>query len=206
MADYEEIELDPSGSTDRRVLVGFLVGMGLIGTVGWLGVTLPAADDPVDGEASPAEDPSPEVAATGHWRLDPAADRPTLVLEASNEVADRLNRRGRPSIRIVCGSDGAVVTVSPGVPSVAAVSDEVTYALYADVAVTREDQASQHLRADLSPDDRDLHLPTDVMLEAMSDSETLFVSYAPFASKNVMAIFDVRGLEQATGQLGSCAL
>ena len=222
--DADDLEpLSPPG--DRKVLLGFAAGMILVGIMGWIGLV--TASDPseevelgANGELAPVEDgllvadgPSPLSAGAGpqgKWRVVEDAGRghptTTLVLDADNDVVDRLNQKGTPQLRVGCSGGQLSVLVAPGVPSVHAIAEESTYALYAEVSLTREGATEVQLRADLKGGDAALHLPDPgTLVQDLRDTNKVFISYAPFASKPVVATFDVRGLDTVLERLqGRC--
>lgn len=221
----EELELPPPPG-DRRVLLGFAAGLVFVGLMGWLGLVMSGSPEDTDlaanGELAPVEDgllvaDGPGVASEalgprGKWQLVEDAGRghptTTLLLDADNDVVDRLNQKGTPQLRIGCSAGELSVLVAPGVPSVHAIAEESTYALYAEVSLTREGASEVQLRADLKGGDANLHLPEPrALVQDLSTTNKVFVSYAPFASKPVVATFDVRGLEAAMDQLrGRCSV
>lgn len=204
---------------DRKMLQWFAAGTGAIATIGLIAamgveerpseVVALTPEGPVEfalADEPPTEAP-PRVEGLGKWRVhrEDGTRHPTMVatIEAENVIYDRLERAGRPELRILCSEERLAVEVAPGVDTVEAfVAEDATYAKHADLAFTWEGFPTQHLDADFRPDAPDLTVrgPRALLAEAPR-SESLYVAYTPFASESVMAIFDVRGMERALGAL-----
>ncbi|MEN0067104.1 MAG: hypothetical protein AAGA48_33545 [Myxococcota bacterium] len=211
---------------DRKMLRWFGIGtaaiavVGLIASVDLGGSSPPPSDTEDVAEAVELASIAPpdgleedeiEVARVdglGKWRVQRVEGRrhpsTTIELEAENSVKDRLNRSGFPVLHIRCAEHELAVSVTPGVDTVEAfVAKDASYAKHADLAFTWEGTPSEHLQADFRPDSPELDLRSVApILKDAPRAQSLYLSYTPFASDSVIAIFDVRGMDRAMGALG----
>ncbi|MEM6929414.1 MAG: hypothetical protein AAF602_20915, partial [Myxococcota bacterium] len=211
---------------DRRMLRWFAIGTGAIATIGLvaaidLGGTPSEVVVPLEPEGpiefasiqgdpldDAPEEPVRRVDGLGKWliRREDGARHPTTVatIKAENTVRDRLNRSGTPSLHVRCSDETLSLSVDPGVDTVEAfVAKDATYAKHADLGFTWEGFPTEHIRADFRPQASrlDLRAPLELLAGAPR-SESLYLSYVPFASESVIALFDVRGMDRAMAALG----
>lgn len=214
---------------DRKMLQWFGLGTAVIAVVGLVSSIDLASEIVLDPptDVIPAEDielasiagddempaPEPRVNGLGKWRMTEGAGRRhpsmTASIAAENPVQDRMRRAGRPLIHLRCHETALSVTVTPGVETLEAViAKDQTYAKHAALAFTWEGQPPEHLKGQFLPDTSDIAIPSPAdVLAGAPRAESLYLTYTPFASETVIAIFDVRGMDRALATLGRhCAL
>jgi len=211
---------------DRRMLRWFSMGTAAIALIGLAAaVDLDGADAPPDEASAPEgpvdfasihddawtgpedDDEARRVDGLGKWRVqrEEGGRHPATVitLEAENIVRDRLNRSGRPALHIRCEDERIGIAISPGVDTVEAfVAEDATYARHANLSFTWEGSPTEQVQADFRVDSSDLDLRAlEPLLDDAPRAESLYLSYTPFASPAVVAIFDVRGMDRALAAL-----
>lgn len=148
--------------------------------------------------------PEPMTGHLGKWHVERASEAPaTALLEAENEVRDRLDQAGRPQLALLCGDDGLVAQLRPGVERVEATTDESTYGIFTVVEVSHDGMPEPSIRGDLEHHDGSVYLPVD-RVRSLVGSSSVLLRYLPFAGDPVVALFDVRGMRAALGELGRC--
>ncbi len=169
------------------------------------GVTAETSSGVVDDPRMRVPELGPMRTAAGKWRLEVDAGAPAMVVvPAENEVADRLDVVGRPELGVACTDDGLTAVLRPGVHRIEGRAERPEYALYASLDISRDGRAVEQVRADLVHGDGQVYIPPEPFLSRLHGVRALSVRYAPFAAGPVVAVFDIRGLNQAMAKLGRC--
>ncbi|MCB9690083.1 MAG: hypothetical protein H6735_33890 [Alphaproteobacteria bacterium] len=186
-----EIHLPPPGATVvavERVPTGAVINLP------------PPMPAPVAPPPVPAPTPPPPAPTSG-WRVvtSPGKAHPTttLVLDARSDVKDRLERAGRPRLEIRCKEHRLTVDLDPGVRSVEAVPSEVgVFSMTALVKAAHDGLAASDAKLRMVDGDTRLYFPTpERWVSTLGSGNAWTMSYTPFASPAVVAVFDTAGLD-----------